>query len=112
MLTDSTFDEKANSSSVSLPDGGRQAQPAWTGDRELIEKINLYFASDVVPNVRKFLAEPDKVLALCSSIVSGAVSPALKSRQRYHALASLRLELITNMGMIDLWTSTRLCCLS
>ncbi|KAJ3545543.1 hypothetical protein NM688_g5613 [Phlebia brevispora] len=74
---DTKLDEKMNSSSVSLPEGGK---PSWNDD--IIEQINLYLASDVVPDMRKFLVDVDKVLGLCNSIVSSTVAPALKGRTR------------------------------
>ena len=68
------LDEKMNASSSSLPDGGKQL--------EINDQVNMYLASDVVPNIRKFLVEADKVLALCSSVASTIVLPALKSRAK------------------------------
>ncbi|TCD67610.1 hypothetical protein EIP91_012242 [Steccherinum ochraceum] len=71
------FDEKLNASSSSLPDA---LKPAW--GLEVVDRVNIYIASDVIPNLRKFLADSDKVLAVCSSIVSSIVNPAMKGRSR------------------------------
>lgn len=37
----------------------------------------------MIPNLRKFLAEGDKVLAVCNSIVASTINPAMKGRSRY-----------------------------
>ncbi|GJE86225.1 Dopey, N-terminal-domain-containing protein [Phanerochaete sordida] len=74
-------DEKLNSSTTSLPNS--VAEPAKaSASSELVDHVNLYLASDVVPRLRKFLVESDKILALSSSIVTTVVSPSLKSRAK------------------------------
>ncbi|THH33130.1 hypothetical protein EUX98_g1019 [Antrodiella citrinella] len=77
-IRDVKLDEKMNVSTSSLPDA---VKPAWGLD--VLDRVNLYIASDVVLNLRKFLADPDKVLAACSSIVSSVINPAMKGRSRY-----------------------------
>ncbi|KAH8099733.1 Dopey, N-terminal-domain-containing protein [Cristinia sonorae] len=76
-IRDVKFDEKTNASSTSLPE---TAKGGWGVD--IIDRINLYITSDVVPNLRKFLADSDKVLATCSSIVLATINPAMKGRSR------------------------------
>ncbi|KAI0348103.1 hypothetical protein BDW22DRAFT_1350250 [Trametopsis cervina] len=71
------IDEKMNASSASLIDGSKSIGPV-----DAVEQVNAYLASDVIPNMRKFLVEGDRISAACSSIVSAAVSPALKSRAK------------------------------
>ena len=87
---------KLNASATSLPDA---VKPTATSSSDLVaqvgtrftceiaawltpHQVNGYLASDVVPNARKFLVEADKTLALCSSIVTTAVAPSLKSRSK------------------------------
>ncbi|CCM03665.1 uncharacterized protein FIBRA_05809 [Fibroporia radiculosa] len=77
VVSDTKLDEKMNSSSTSLPDS---VKPSYGTDA--VEKVNLYIASSVVPNLRKFLSEGDKILAVCNTIVYNIVSPTLKSKTR------------------------------
>ncbi|KAI0690744.1 Dopey, N-terminal-domain-containing protein [Cytidiella melzeri] len=71
------IDEKMNASSSSLVDG-----PKTSNNVDIVDQVNLYLASHVIPNTRRFLVEPDKISAACSGIVSTVVAPALKSRAK------------------------------
>jgi hypothetical protein len=71
------IDEKFNVSSSSLAESSKVQNSV-----DLVDQVNTYLASDVIPNMRKFLVEADKVSAACSSIVSIAITPALKSRAK------------------------------
>ncbi|KZT08595.1 uncharacterized protein LAESUDRAFT_757319 [Laetiporus sulphureus 93-53] len=77
VASDGKLDEKINASSTSLPESIR---PAYGS--ELIEQINLYIASSVLPNLRRFFPEADKVLAACNSIVYNVITPSLKGKAR------------------------------
>ncbi|OCH88751.1 hypothetical protein OBBRIDRAFT_64803 [Obba rivulosa] len=74
---DPKIDEKMNTSSTSLPD---LVKPTYSTD--VVDQINLFIASDVVPNLRRFLVEGDKVLAACSGVVYNVVTPAMKGKSR------------------------------
>ncbi|THH09322.1 hypothetical protein EW145_g2101 [Phellinidium pouzarii] len=47
---------------------------------DMTDKINQYLAYDVLPNLRRFLVENDKILAACNNIVYYVLNPALKAR--------------------------------
>ncbi|KAI0803164.1 Dopey, N-terminal-domain-containing protein [Irpex lacteus] len=71
------IDEKMNTSSSSLVEGAKSS-----ASLDIADQVNSYLASDVIPNIRKFLVEGDKVAATCTSIISTVVTPALKSRAK------------------------------
>ncbi len=66
-----------NTSSSSLVEGAKSS-----ASLDIADQVNSYLASDVIPNIRKFLVEGDKVAATCTSIISTVVTPALKSRAK------------------------------
>ncbi|KAI5120784.1 hypothetical protein M0805_002411 [Coniferiporia weirii] len=47
---------------------------------DLTDRINQYIAYDVLPNLRRFLVENDRILAACNNIVYYVLSPAFKAR--------------------------------
>lgn len=48
-----------------------------------IHKIVLYLATEVIPSLRRFLADSDKILGACNNIVYYIVTPAMKGRSKY-----------------------------
>lgn len=66
-----------NTSSSSLVEGAKSS-----ASLDIADQVNSYLASDVIPNIRKFLVEGDKVAATCTSIISTVVTPTLKSRAK------------------------------
>lgn len=76
-VSDTKLDEKMNASSTSLSESSK---PAYGID--LIEQVNLYIASSMLPNMRKFLVEGDKIVSACNSVVYNVVNPALKGKTR------------------------------
>ena len=88
-----SLDEKATSPSPSTVDNAQKfplfdlSEQVSFFSRAYIEsnlyyKINQYLAADILPNLRKFLGDNDKVLAVCNNIVYYVVSPALKARTK------------------------------
>jgi hypothetical protein len=47
-----------------------------------LEQVTLYIAQQVVPNMRRFLMDNDKVLTLCVNLVYYIVTPSLKGKAR------------------------------
>ncbi|KAI0095247.1 Dopey, N-terminal-domain-containing protein [Irpex rosettiformis] len=72
------IDEKMNTSASSLIADGTKTLT----NVDVIDGVNTYLASDVIPNIRKFLVEADKVATTCGSIITSVVIPALKSRAK------------------------------
>ncbi|KAH8110602.1 Dopey, N-terminal-domain-containing protein [Phellopilus nigrolimitatus] len=73
--SESNLNEKYNGSPVPVAESS-QKSPVL----DLSDKINQYLAYDVLPNLRRFLIENDKILAACNNILYYVVSPALKTR--------------------------------
>ncbi|OAX42077.1 hypothetical protein K503DRAFT_863326 [Rhizopogon vinicolor AM-OR11-026] len=76
-VLDVKLDEKATSSSVSVPDS---AKPTWGA--ELPSQISAFIASKAVPDLRRFLMDNDKVASACSNIVYYIVNPGIKAKAR------------------------------
>ncbi|KAI6031355.1 Dopey, N-terminal-domain-containing protein [Pisolithus microcarpus] len=71
-------DQKAEDKAMmSLPDN---AKPTWGSELPL--QITNFIATTVLPNLRKFLPDNDKVASACSSIVYYVVNPAVKGKSR------------------------------
>ncbi|KAH7907786.1 Dopey, N-terminal-domain-containing protein, partial [Hygrophoropsis aurantiaca] len=71
------IDEKLNSSSTSLQD---TTKPVWNA--ELPVQICLFIASTILPNLRKFLMDSDKITSACSNIVYYIINPSIKLKAR------------------------------
>ncbi|OBZ78644.1 Protein dopey-1 [Grifola frondosa] len=95
VVSDPRVDEKMNASSTSLPDSIKLAYST-----DLIEQINLYISSDVLPNLRKFLMEPDKILAACNQIVYNIIVPSLKGKARPLDIEDNILAIVREMTRI------------
>ncbi|EJF67133.1 hypothetical protein DICSQDRAFT_151482 [Dichomitus squalens LYAD-421 SS1] len=77
-VTGTGLDEKsASSTSLPLPDSVR---PTYSTD--VVQQVNSYIASDALPSLRKFLIDPDKILAACNQIIYNIITPALKGKAR------------------------------
>ncbi|KNZ76347.1 Protein dopey [Termitomyces sp. J132] len=77
------------------------SDPAKSGDStELISKINDFVASSVLPNLRKFLMDNDKIISACSNIIYYVVNPAMRGRARPLDLDSTVLAIIQGMAKI------------
>jgi len=48
-----------------------------------LQQVTQYIAQQVVPNMRKFLMDNDKVLASCINMVYYIVTPSLKGKARF-----------------------------
>ncbi|KAH7100146.1 Dopey, N-terminal-domain-containing protein [Auriculariales sp. MPI-PUGE-AT-0066] len=70
-IRDTPFEEK----NVSLTQLSESA-----GSSDIVELINSFLASNVLPLLRRILLDPDKVLSLCTNIIYYIVNPAMKSR--------------------------------
>ncbi|CAL1694342.1 unnamed protein product [Somion occarium] len=86
---DAKLEEKMNASTTSLSDTLKSET------LDPLDRINVYIASDVIPNLRKFLVDGDKILTACSSITYGIITPAMRGRSRPldvddHVLSILR----------------------
>ncbi|KAG5340493.1 hypothetical protein C0989_001400 [Termitomyces sp. Mn162] len=77
------------------------SDPAKSGDStELISKINDFVASSVLPNLRKFSMDNDKIISACSNIIYYVVNPAMRGRARPLDLDSTVLAIIQGMAKI------------
>ncbi|KAG6817586.1 hypothetical protein H0H87_006963 [Tephrocybe sp. NHM501043] len=70
-------DEKQDASTLVPPDSAKSG-----ASTELISQINDFVASSVLPNLRKFLIDNDKILSACNNIVYYVVNPAMRGRTK------------------------------
>jgi hypothetical protein len=71
------MDEKLEDSTTSTPDTAKLPPNA-----EILYHITNFIAKSVVPNLRRFLLENDKVIAACNNIVYYIVNPAMRGKTR------------------------------
>ncbi|KAG6813245.1 hypothetical protein H0H92_012882 [Tricholoma furcatifolium] len=93
--TDNKSDEKQDLSTLVPPDS---AKPG--ASNELISQINEFVASSVLPNLRKFLVDNDKILSACNNIVYYVVNPAMRGRSRPMDLDPPVLAILQEMAKI------------
>ncbi|EJC98757.1 uncharacterized protein FOMMEDRAFT_170958 [Fomitiporia mediterranea MF3/22] len=68
---------------------------------DLTDRINQYLAVDVLPNLRRFLIENDKILAACNNIVYYVLNPVLRSRSsRIADIDDIYITIIEQMSKI------------
>ncbi|KAI0783393.1 Dopey, N-terminal-domain-containing protein [Abortiporus biennis] len=94
--SDTKLDEKVNVSSPTVNEGGRSLL-----GMEVLDQLNIYITQDVIPNLRKFLADSDKILAACQSIVYNIVVPASKGRSRPLDMDDHVLSVLREMSKIS-----------
>ncbi|KAG6874376.1 hypothetical protein C0995_015112 [Termitomyces sp. Mi166 len=70
------------------------------GSTELISQINDFVASSVLPNLRKFLIDNDRILSACNNIIYYVVNPAMRGRTRPLDLDPPVLAIIQGMAKI------------
>lgn len=93
---DNKLEEKVDTSSAPAPPD----TPKLGASSELIAQINNFMASSVVPNLRKFLVDNDKIAAACNNIVYYIVNPAMKGKSRPMDVDSTVLAIIQGMARI------------
>ncbi|GBE77521.1 hypothetical protein SCP_0103960 [Sparassis crispa] len=93
--SDTKYEERKNISVTSLQD---TVKPNYSAD--VVEQINIYIATDVLPNLRRFLMEGDKILSACNNIIYSVVSPSLKGKARPLDVEDNVLLLIQEMSKI------------
>ena len=79
----STEEDQKSAPAVDLADQVRL--PTFTHPSELglsNYQINSYLASNVLPNIRRYLTENDRVVTVCSNIIYYIVGPAIKLKSR------------------------------
>ncbi|KAG6841563.1 hypothetical protein C0991_009598 [Blastosporella zonata] len=89
-------DEKQDASTLVPPDS---AKPG--ASTELISQINEFVAFSVLPNLRKFLVDNDKILSACNNIVYYVVNPAMRGRSKPMDLDPPVLAIIQGMAKIS-----------
>ncbi|KAG9033005.1 hypothetical protein FRB95_000667 [Tulasnella sp. JGI-2019a] len=104
VASDLALNDKAESPAVPVDD----SQKIVTGF-DLIDQINGFLASKLLPALRRFLLEPDRILALCTNIVYYVVNPAIRSKAKTLELDNIILnilsEMVKNPTAIKAWRS-------
>ncbi|KAG9123031.1 hypothetical protein FRC07_000333 [Ceratobasidium sp. 392] len=75
--SDNFLNEKTTSSPA---EDSAKVAAAWEFD--MADEINLFFAQRLIPNLRKFMVENDKVIAVCTNIVYYVVNPAIRAKSK------------------------------
>ncbi|KZT72967.1 hypothetical protein DAEQUDRAFT_808918 [Daedalea quercina L-15889] len=95
VASETKLDEKMNASSTSLPDA---VKPGYGAD--VVEQVNAYIASSVLPDLRRLLIDSDKVLAVCNSIAYHIINPSLKGKTRPLDIDDQVLSILQEMTRI------------
>ncbi|KIM70102.1 hypothetical protein SCLCIDRAFT_1160646 [Scleroderma citrinum Foug A] len=93
---DLKMDEKANSSTTSLPD---TIKPMWSNELPL--QVTNFIATTALPGLRKFLMDNDKIASACSNIVYYVVNPAIKVKSKPLDLDPMVIEIIKEMTKVS-----------
>ncbi|KAI0031253.1 Dopey, N-terminal-domain-containing protein [Vararia minispora EC-137] len=91
---DERLEEKANASTASLPLPSN------------MDASDQYISTDVLPHLRQFLTDNDKVLVACTNIMYYIVSPAIKSKSRPLDVEVAVLQIVKEMSQISLTLKT------
>ncbi|KAG9078206.1 hypothetical protein FS749_009829 [Ceratobasidium sp. UAMH 11750] len=75
--TNGASSEKINASPA---EDSAKVSAAWEFD--MPDEINLFFARRLIPNLRKFMVENDKVIVVCTNIVYYVVNPAIRAKSK------------------------------
>ncbi|KAL5535972.1 hypothetical protein ACEPAF_4066 [Sanghuangporus sanghuang] len=67
---------------------------------DLTDRINQYLAYDVLPNLRRFLVESDKITAACNNIVYYVLNPALRSKSGITDIDDIYIAIMEQMSKI------------
>ncbi|KAK0199079.1 Dopey, N-terminal-domain-containing protein [Armillaria mellea] len=89
------IDEKLNSSSTSLtPETPKPAS------NEVVIQINDFIAKTILPNLRRFLVDNDKVAGACSNIVYYIVNPAMKGKTKPMDVDATTVSILQQMSRL------------
>ncbi|KAL0951843.1 hypothetical protein HGRIS_008504 [Hohenbuehelia grisea] len=92
------LDDKTDAGSPSLPESPRP--PQFSPNSELILRMNVYLAEEILPHIRKLLPENDKILAACTNIVYYIVGPSMKGKTRPMDIDTTILNILREMSRI------------
>ncbi|KAJ1302793.1 hypothetical protein OPQ81_003100 [Rhizoctonia solani] len=101
--TDSITNEKVVASPA---DDSAKVTAAWETD--LPDEINLFFARRLIPNLRKFMFENDKVIGVCTNIVYYVINPAIRSKVKnaidnQQTIMAVMEELVKQQAAVRAW---------
>ncbi|KAF9270860.1 hypothetical protein L218DRAFT_952937 [Marasmius fiardii PR-910] len=90
------LDEKLNGSTASLITDNARPGPSL----DLVSQITEFLASSVLPNLRRFLVDNDKVATSCTNIAYYVVSPSLRGKSKPLEADSTTITIIQEMSRI------------
>ncbi|KAG5652198.1 hypothetical protein H0H81_005933 [Sphagnurus paluster] len=93
-IPDGKSDEKLDVSISSAPPD----TPRPGASSELVTQINEFLASSILPNLRRFLVDNDKVISVCNNVVYYIVNPAMRGKTRPMDIEPLVLAIILEMA--------------
>ncbi|KAG8913507.1 hypothetical protein FRC01_004504 [Tulasnella sp. 417] len=102
VLSDTALNEKSDGASLPAED----SQRSLSGP-DLIDQINEFLGTKLLPNLRRFLADPDKILALCNNVVYYIVAPSMKTKSRIleveRPIMDIMAELVKIPAALKAW---------
>ncbi|KAG8988872.1 hypothetical protein FRB90_002518 [Tulasnella sp. 427] len=93
--SDAALNEKSDGASLPVED----SQRTLSGP-DLIDQINDFLATRLLPNIRRFLTDSDKVLAICNNIVYYIVAPSMKTKTRTLEVEQPIMDILAEMVKI------------
>ncbi|KAJ3177300.1 hypothetical protein HDU87_004552 [Geranomyces variabilis] len=95
---DTTLHQSADGQELALPEivGPRRAAKESDESQEII----LYYANHAVPNMRHFVHDQDRVLALLSNMVYYIVAPHFRNKQNHKSRLNPTLDLLCAMAKV------------
>ncbi|GAA6052531.1 hypothetical protein JCM3770_003812, partial [Rhodotorula araucariae] len=106
--SDSVASEKTKDERSSVVETDKKA-PAAAGEKVFVREITEYLAQRIVPDLKRFLVDPDKTAGVCSNMVYYVVSPAFKTRNKTFeadpAIFALLHEMTKNPQTVKAWRS-------
>ncbi|CAG8475177.1 8083_t:CDS:10 [Diversispora eburnea] len=98
--SDETIDKESESGRLINTTIPEEKKISWKSKEEvLMEQINLYLANVIVPNLRRILADQDRITSVVTNIVYYIISSALKNRPN-SGVNSVILDLLCEISKI------------
>ncbi|RHZ59323.1 hypothetical protein Glove_364g9 [Diversispora epigaea] len=98
--SDDTIDKESESGRLINTTIPEEKKVSWKSKEEVLtEQINIYLANVVVPNLRRILADQDRIISVATNIVYYIISSALKNRPN-SGVNSVILDLLCEISKI------------
>ncbi|KAJ3153044.1 hypothetical protein HDU86_005342 [Geranomyces michiganensis] len=95
---DTTFHQSADGHELALPEAAAPRRTVKDSDES--QEIIFYYANHAVPNMRQFVQDQDRVLALLSNMVYYIVTPYFRNKQSVKSRLNPTLDLLCSMARV------------